>query len=94
MMSDFMANPTRDFIPHGPSRNLGTASSRSKPWRSKDIGDHSRRSPGFAAKPRKTMPDYGPGARKMMGIDRSQPRQNLNKTQHFRSFKRRFLRVC
>lgn len=86
--------PSRDFGPHDPSRNLGTANSRSKPCHTSDSGHHPRLSPGFADKPRETMPAYGPQARKIMGIDRSQPRQNLNKTEHFRSFKTRFLRVC
>lgn len=54
MMIDFMATPTRDFIPHDASRNLGTASSRSKPCRSKDSGYYPRWPSGFAAKARKT----------------------------------------
>jgi hypothetical protein len=86
--------PIRDFGPHVPSRNLGTASSRSKPCHTMDGGDHPRCPPGFAAKSWKTMTDYGHQAREIMGIDRSQPRQNPNKTEHFRSSKRRFLRVC
>lgn len=93
-MINVVARPTSDFGPHGPSRNLGTANSRSKPYRTDGSCDRPRRSPGFAGNSRETMPDYGHQARKIMGIDRSQPRQNLNKTEHFRSFKRRFLRVC
>jgi|694.fasta_scaffold63329_2 hypothetical protein len=31
-MMNVIACPTRDFGPHDPSRNLGTANSRSKPY--------------------------------------------------------------
>jgi len=59
-MMNVIACPTRDFGPHDPSRNLGTANSRSKPCPTSDSGHHPRRSPEFGDNPQKTMSDYGP----------------------------------
>ena len=86
--------PSRRFGPHEPSRNLGTATCGAMRCRTTGRGRHHRSFAGFAG----LAPELGqldrPKADQNRRNDRARPCEKSDKTEHFRSFKRRFLRVC
>jgi|LakMenE18May11ns_1017448.scaffolds.fasta_scaffold9897346_2 hypothetical protein len=94
-MNRYQFNPTsRSFDPHETSRNLGTAACGTMPYRTAGRGHHHRSFAGFAG----LAPELGqldrPKADQNRRTDRARPYEKSDKTEHFRSFQSRFLRVC
>ena len=93
-MNGVLAGPNASFSSPRPFPEFGYSKLlyAAAPYR----GGHVSRRPfsRFAGLSWETVPDSEPQARKIVGSHRSRTRQNLKKTEQFRSFKSRFLRIC